>query len=119
MFYSERRQKARKSHQCFHCYRHVKRGEEYSRQFVVDGGDHWVIKYHLDCDKLSQKFNAETDLYGFYDDDGVPPVYDSITDSGDFGAICDEYRGRFPHAVTRLEYTGGRYEPDGSEFIDE
>lgn len=98
--------KARKSHQCFHCYRSIGRGQQYRRSVIHYDGI-YTLKFHLDCDALWNRYYKDADLRAHIFDDGYPPIYDDWRDSGEFDRLCDTYRGYFPHAVTRLEFTYG------------
>lgn len=40
---------ARKDHRCDSCNRRIAKGERYSNAFVVDGGDNWTYRAHIDC----------------------------------------------------------------------
>ena len=91
---------ARKPHQCFDCYRTIPAGETY--YYFTGKDDHvYTLRSHLDC------HDAAMDVVnmGHWSDylDGVPPLSDMLSDSGEFRRECDRLRGRFPHVVARLE----------------
>lgn len=94
--------KARKPHQCFHCYRTITPGTVYSRFVGKDGGI-YVFPSHIDCNQAAWAYIG--DCGPEYFEDGSPPLYDEFSDSGEFSMLCNAYRGFYPHAITRLELT--------------
>jgi hypothetical protein len=95
--------KARKTHQCFHCYRPIPRGEEYS--FSTCKHDHvYTLAMHTDCLKASDFFLGTTfNAHSFNLDDGYPPLMDMVWDN-DGQHDIDALRGHFPHVACRLEF---------------
>ena len=92
--------KARKPHQCFHCYRNIVPGETYG--FQTNKYDHvYTIAWHLDCEELAAKYRrlAAHD----YDDEGWPGLRDEWCDSGEYRTECNAWRGHYPHVVARME----------------
>ncbi|MGR3495245.1 hypothetical protein [Citreimonas sp.] len=98
---SREERKAAKPHQCFHCYRTIAKGEVHD---VFTGRDDtiYTIRSHLDCQAAAIARITELMEWSDYWD-GVPPLYDEMTDSGEFENECAYLRGRFPHVVTRME----------------
>lgn len=94
-----------KHHQCFDCYRSIAPGEMYAFQTNVYDGTVYTIAQHLDCRDLADHYrtDARLSLYD-YDGDGLPPLKDDWCDSGEHDALCDQYRGLYPHAVCRMEW---------------
>lgn len=94
--------KARKLHQCFHCYRPIPKGEVYG--FSTNKYDHvYTLCYHLDCQDACDFYMKEMDVSPWDHDEGYPPLADQISDAGEFEADHNMLRGRFPHVVCRLE----------------
>jgi hypothetical protein len=89
--------RARKVHRCEHCSSDIPKGTVYLKQFCVDGGDAWGFKSHKDCHELACAL-ASQDGWDTYD--GVPTLSDYEADTGVFP---DHFRGKFPHAICRLE----------------
>ena len=58
---SETTQKARKEYTCADCAQPIEVGRKYFRQFMVDGGDNWTHKTHVDCNE------ASWDIYRWFD----------------------------------------------------
>ena len=92
---TESRQVARKRHLCDECERSIEAGQPYLRQRCKDGGDVWTFKAHADCAGLGQSYRDKNHLWGsdWYS------VRDLI-EPHEF----DIWRGRFPHAVCRIEF---------------
>lgn len=101
---SEGTRKARKPHQCYHCYRKIARGEKYRYQ-TNKYDSVYTLAFHLDCDALWWKYAKDAGIETWDYDEGWPPVKDEWRDSGEFEMLCNQYRGLYPHAVCRLEYT--------------
>lgn len=100
---SESRPKARQHHQCFHCYRSIEPGEFHDKR-NLKGDGLYSLRFHDECSELWDAYEGGAGLK-FYDYlDGYPPLFDEWRDSGEFDLLCAEYRGRFPHAVTRMEF---------------
>ena len=95
--------KARKSHQCFECYRSIAPGETYVYQSNVYDGCAYTIKWHVDCGECGAEYRANADAY--YYDEGYPPLRDEWRDSGEYEETIEEYRGRYPHVIARMELT--------------
>lgn len=91
---------ARKSHQCFHCYQTIPKGEVHD---VFTGKDDtiYTIRSHLDCQYMSHERCGLIGWGNYWD--GVPPLLDDIQDGGEFALECSQWRGKFPHVVCRLE----------------
>lgn len=91
---------ARKSHQCFHCYRDIAPGHEYG--FQTNKYDYvYTLSWHLDCDKLATECHR---LAGWpYDEEGYSPLRDEWCDSGEYASECTNWRGLYPHVVARME----------------
>lgn len=96
--------RARKHHQCFDCYRSIAPGETYSFQSSVCDGSAYTLRQHLDCRDLATQYRRDVGLEYYAYDDGFGPLQDEWADSGEHDALCDQYRGQFPHAVTRMEW---------------
>lgn len=93
--------KARKQHQCFHCYRMIAVGEPYG--FQTNKYDNvYTICYHIDCEACATKCRDQSD-YRYGDEWG--PLRDMWCDSGEYERECDAWRGFFPHVVARMELT--------------
>ena len=93
--------KARKTHQCFECYRSIGLGETYAYQTNVYDGRVYTIKWHVDCGACGSEYRDQI----YYDDEGYPPLRDEWCDSGEYESILDGYRGLYPHVVARMELT--------------
>lgn len=59
---SERILKARKSHICDLCGLRIEKGIKYNYDFIVEGGDAWGFKSHLDCNHLAHIWFMEDDF---------------------------------------------------------
>lgn len=76
------RRKTRKDHVCDLCNFTIKKGETYEYTFMVDGGDNWEFKCHLDCHLIM------VELYDWFDPD------EGLTDTHfdeHLPIYCDEY----------------------------
>lgn len=94
--------RARKSHQCFDCYRTIPAGEEY--HFSTCKYDHvYTLCQHKDCRAASEFYRKvhRIDDWGF--DDGIPPLADMVSDLGELTLDMATLRGHFPHVVCRIE----------------
>jgi hypothetical protein len=95
--------KARKSRQCFECYRSIGAGETYGYQSNVYDGSAYTLSWHLDCAQCASKYR---ELTGYrYPDEGYPPLRDQWIDNGEYENECGLWRGYFPHVVARMELT--------------
>lgn len=97
--------RARKPHQCFHCYRTIAKGEYYKYSTCVYDSI-YTLKMHIDCDEFAAKYMKDTNYSDFYDE-GYPPVADLFSDalsSSEREDVCNSYRGHYPHVITRLEH---------------
>ncbi len=99
---AEGTRKARKPHQCFHCYRHIGVGEIYGYQ-TCKYDDVYTLAYHLDCDALASESRVLSEYR--YDDEGCGPLRDEWCDSGEYENECQYWRGFYPHVVARMELT--------------
>ena len=94
---SETEQIARRAHRCDECHHKIPPGVKYARQFVVDGGDAWTWKMHIDCGAASDhQFNEDGGDYY----DNRSPLVEYENDTGEFPGWL---RGYWPHVVCRLE----------------
>ena len=91
----------RKEHQCFDCYRMIPAGKRHYFFTGKSDGEIYTLRSHIDCHAASDHYNSED---GFDLWDGVPPLRDMLSDSGEFEADCNMLRGHFPHVVFRLEW---------------
>lgn len=101
---AEGTRRARKHHQCFDCYRSIAPGKSYAFQTCKSEGSVYTIMQHLDCRDLANEYRSDAGLDVSDYDDGFPPLKDDWCESGDHDALCDAYRGFFPHAVCRMEW---------------
>jgi len=93
--------KARKRHQCFHCYRDIAPGQDYG--FQTCKYDHvYTLAWHLDCEELATECRQIVD---YFDDEGWSPLRDMWVESGEYRSECDGWRGFYPHVVARMELT--------------
>jgi hypothetical protein len=93
--------KARKAHQCYDCYRMIAPGEVYEfGTFKYD--DVYTLKYHPDCRSASAHYIKFHGIY-YNHDEGIQPLADMISDSGESETDYAMLRGHFPHVVCRLE----------------
>ncbi|MEP2955556.1 MAG: hypothetical protein ABJN39_09470 [Sulfitobacter sp.] len=100
--------KARKHHQCFHCYRSIAPGTKHRKSTLKYDGV-YTLRMHLDCDALWDRYMKDNGLSHWRDfPDGSPPLADEFVDSGEFRHLCNAYRGFFPHVVARLEFSSKR-----------
>lgn len=98
---AEGTRKARKAHQCFHCYREIPVGTVHGYQ--TNFYDHiYTLRWHLDCEELASECRSWDDLR---DDEGWGPLRDQWCDNGEYNFECDHWRGQYPHVVARMELT--------------
>lgn len=100
----DKRVRARKHHKCFHCYRSIVPGESHQKQTNKYDGSVYSLRFHDDCQACFDQYLQDSGMrhYDFYD--GYPPLHDHWSDSGEIQSLCDQYRGYFPHVVTRMEH---------------
>jgi hypothetical protein len=93
--------KARKEHQCWHCYRPIVAGTTYSYSTNVYDGRAYTLMFHTDCQEACSMYLdwAGVDYY----DEGHGPLLDMIND-GEGQKDIDCLRGHWPHVATRLEW---------------
>jgi hypothetical protein len=98
------RRKARKDHQCYDCYRPIRRGDLHSfGTYKYD--DVYTIRHHIDCMEASEFYRKSHD-FSYYDFcDGIPPLADMISDAGERELDYNLLRGHYPHVVCRMEYS--------------
>lgn len=99
---AEGTRRARMYHQCFDCYRSIAPGDLYAFQ-TCKYDDVYTIAQHLDCRDLAREYRCDVGLTAYDYDDGLPPLADDWRDSGEHDALCDVYRGRYPHVICRFE----------------
>ena len=99
---SEGTRKARKPHQCYHCYRTIPVGETYRFQ-TCKYDDVYTLCWHKDCAEAAEAYRRDQRLSVWDYDYGYPPLRDEWIDSGEFELMCNAYRGQFPHVVCRME----------------
>ena len=96
--------KARKNHQCFHCYRPIRRGEEYNFSTCKYEDRVYTLAMHPDCLKAANFFmDTILNAQPFDWDEGCPPLMDMVWDNDGQDDI-DILRGHFPHVACRLEF---------------
>lgn len=95
----DREVKARKTHICDVCRIEIAKGTTYHKQSGIFDSQPYTWKTHTDCAKLYWKINK--DHVGYWDD--PLDIYDFDQD------LISEYRGLFPHAVTRTELKRHRW----------
>ena len=95
---SEHHPKARKDHWCDECGRPIRRGTIYTKQVNKDGGDIWTFRAHTDCMELGTAYRNKHNCWRGHGD--FLPMYELIEPHE-----MNEWRGLFPHAVCRLEFT--------------
>jgi hypothetical protein len=95
---------ARKPHRCEECGRTIPKGMAYLRQTNTDGGDIWTYKAHLDCRDLGDVVRSECHMWC----DDWMPLREIAQDTG----YIEQHRGRFPHAVCRIEFTNRNFAGD-------
>ena len=95
------RRRAKKPHQCFHCYRMIGAGEVYWYEVNKYDGHVYELKYHPDCKEAADRYQ----VYDLYGDEGYPPLRDDLAESGEYQWELDRMRGHFPHVVCRMELT--------------
>lgn len=93
--------RAKKAHQCFHCYRMIEPGARYGYQtnkydFV------YTLRWHIDCEEMAEKVRDPSD---HYDDEGWGPLRDDLVYSGEYPECLEDWRGEYPHVVCRMELT--------------
>ena len=97
---SEGTRRARKPHQCFHCYREIP--ERSVHGYQTNKYDYvYTIRYHLDCEDLASKCRRLSDMWG--DEEGWGPLRDQWCESGEYQSECDTWRGLYPHVIARME----------------
>ncbi|WP_288927331.1 hypothetical protein [uncultured Maritimibacter sp.] len=99
---SEKTAPARKDHVCVECGRTIPKGECYLRQANTDGSQVWTYKAHVDCAEFSVAYRTSNKLWDDYD---WMPLWELI----DFEDDLSVWRGRYPHAVCRLELRWQKY----------
>lgn len=100
--------RARRHHQCFHCYRFIAPGEEYGFQNIACDGSVYTLRWHIDCEECAHECRvAAGNIYG---DEGFGPLRDEWCDSGEYQNECDWWRGHYPHVVARMELTDQLWE---------
>ena len=96
---------ARKTHQCFDCYRPIYAGESYKFTVCIHNGAAYTLKQHFDCRDAAVFYRKAAGLHFRDFEDGYPPLADMIDNCGEFEADMALLRGRFPHVVCRMEFT--------------
>ena len=94
---SEETPVARKPHRCEECGRTIPKGARYLRQSNADGSQAWTFKAHEDCVALGIAYRTKHRLWDEYD--WLP-----MWELADGDHLLDQWRGRYPHAVCRLEF---------------
>ena len=95
--------KAKKAHQCFHCYRPIRSGETYEFH-TLKYDDVYTLAAHPDCNRAAIFFMGTILNSRPFDwDDGYPPLFDMVRDNDGQDDI-DTLRGQFPHVACRLEF---------------
>jgi len=92
--------RALKPRQCFHCGRHIVRGEVYGYQ-TNKYDCVYTLAWHLDCEELAAEYRRLS--AHDYDDEGWPGLREEWCNSGEYYDECDRWRGFYPHVVTRME----------------
>lgn len=112
---AEGTRKARKAHQCFHCYRDIPPGTVHG--FQTNKYDYvYTIRWHLDCEELARECRTLADIWG--DDEGWGPLRDQWCDSGEYQSECDGWRGLYPHVVARMELSDQLRRPTTGDTDD-
>ncbi|MCP4493802.1 MAG: hypothetical protein GY820_41850 [Gammaproteobacteria bacterium] len=94
----------RKDHQCFDCYRPIRKGCLHSFSVCKYEGSVYTIRSHSDCYKANDFYRKFHGLRDFdFDIDGIPPLADMISDAGEYEVDHAMLRGYYPHVVCRLE----------------
>lgn len=97
--------KARKEHQCFHCYRPIVKGEVY--EFSTNKYDYvYTLCAHKDCNEAALFYMDKIGTPSWDWEDGYPPLADQISDNGEWDIDLNHIRGHFPHVTCRLEFHG-------------
>lgn len=96
----------RRDHQCFDCYRPIRKGERHRFSTCAYEGRVYTIRSHCDCYQASDFYRK---FHGLrlcdFDIDGIPPLADMISDAGEYHLDHEMLRGHFPHVVCRLEFS--------------
>lgn len=93
--------KIRKAHQCYACYRPIPKGTVC--QYGTFKYDYvYTLYHHPDCYAAEMDYVKHLDWYDLYD--GIQPLKDMISDSGEWQKELDRMRGHYPHVVCRLEF---------------
>lgn len=100
--------RARKSHQCFECYRTIEAKTEHHFQTNIYDDRIYTLYSHLDCNECASLYRDDVGWADY--DDGYPPLRDEWIDSGEYEKLCAEYRGLYPHVVARMELTDQLHE---------
>lgn len=95
--------KARKHHQCWHCYRSIAPGATYGFQNNVCDGSAYTLKWHQDCEAMATEMRKISGHV--YDWEGFQPLRDEMCESGEYQSDCNGWRGFYPHVVARMELT--------------
>jgi hypothetical protein len=99
--------KAKKSHQCWNCYRAIEVGTTYELQTNIYDGRVYTLKSHADCNECASEYAKVNGI--LYDEDGFGPLRDDWIDSGDYRICLNAWRGFYPHVVARMELTDQLY----------
>ena len=97
------KRKARKHHQCWHCYRSIAPGTVYGLQNNVCDGSAYTLKWHLDCEAMAAEVRNLS--WHDYDLEGFGPLRDEMIGGGEYKNECNNWRGFYPHVVVRMELT--------------
>lgn len=95
------KRRTRKPHQCYDCYTVIPAGAQAAFFTGKMDGRAYTLYFHQDCQKAGDFYRAQVYQPDYWD--GVPPLMDEITDSGEAEREHARLRGRFPHVVCRLE----------------
>ena len=94
---------ARKAHRCDYCGSRIPVGTVYAKMVGKWEGEFYEGKGHADCRDL---WSALYDEWAY--DEGMPwDISEVFVESGEIHAAqeaLDTQRGRFPHAVNRIEF---------------
>lgn len=96
----EGERRARKEHRCYDCQETIPVGERHYFQTTVDGGSIATLRSHRECRAALLWYISEAPP-GTYDD-GVPPLWEEIEESGEEAAILEDMEAEHPDAADRL-----------------
>lgn len=103
---SQGTKKARKPHQCFHCYRQIGYDDRHGFKVKVNrqDGSVYTLRWHRDCKECADEYRDYGD-YPLLEGEDFPPLREYFLSSGMYQWELNYLRGFYPHVVARMELT--------------